>query len=72
MTPVDRQAQRRWLALVGIRIAGAGGAMLGLILIARAHDVGPKILGIAIVLSALAMIAIVPTALAHRWRSPPR
>jgi hypothetical protein len=46
------------------------GALLGLILIARAHDLGPKILGTAIVLSAMALIAIVPRSLAHRWRSP--
>jgi len=53
-----------------VRLAGVAGALLGLILIARAHELGPKILGTAIVLSAMAMIAIVPRSLAHRWRSP--
>lgn len=52
------------------RIAGAGGAIFGLVLIGRAHGLGPKALGIAIVLSALLMIATVPRALAHRWRTP--
>ena len=56
--------------VVGVRLAGVAGALLGLILIARAHDWAPKILGTAIVLSAMAMIAIVPRSLAHRWRSP--
>jgi hypothetical protein len=51
-------------------VLGVAGALLGLILIARAHDLGPKILGTAIVLSAMALIAIVPRSLAHRWRSP--
>jgi hypothetical protein len=40
-------------------------------LISRAETLAPKVLGIAIVLSAMAMIAIVPPALAHRWRTPP-
>ncbi len=69
MTEADKLAQRRWLVLVGVRLAGVAGALLGLILIARAHDWGPKILGTAIVLSALGMIATVPRSLAHRWRS---
>ena len=71
MTEADKVAQRRWFVLVGVRLAGVAGALLGLILIARAHDWAPKILGTAIVLSAMAMIATVPRSLAHRWRSPP-
>lgn len=70
MTDADKLAQRRWFVLVVVRMAGVAGALLGLILIARTHDLGPKILGTAIVLSAMAMIAIVPRSLAHRWRSP--
>ncbi|MGC5795670.1 hypothetical protein [Sphingomonas sp. NFX23] len=70
MTDADKLAQRRWFVLVVVRMAGVAGALLGLILIARAHDWAPKILGTAIVLSAMAMIAIVPRSLAHRWRSP--
>lgn len=70
MTPAD-PAIGRWLAMVGVRIAGAAGAMFGLVLIGRAHALGPKILGTAIVLSALLMIATVPRSLAARWRTPP-
>ncbi len=70
MTEADKVAQRRWFVLVVVRLSGVAGALLGLILIARAHDWAPKILGTAIVLSAMAMIAIVPRSLAHRWRSP--
>ncbi len=71
MTDADKLAQRRWFVLVVVRMAGVAGALLGLILIARAHDWAPKILGTAIVLSAMAMIAIVSRSLAHRWRSTP-
>ena len=71
MTDAD-PARRRWLALVLIRIGGAAGAVFGLALLARAPDGAwpAKALGIAIVLAALWMMAIVPRALARRWRSP--
>ncbi len=71
MTPSDSLARRRWLAITLTRLVGAAGAMFGLVLIGRAHTLGPQLLGIAIVLSALLMIATVPRALAHRWRTPP-
>lgn len=64
-------AKRRWLAMTLTRVAGAAGAMFGLVLIGKAHTIGQQVLGIAIVLSALVMIAVVPRALAHRWRTPP-
>ena len=40
-------------------------------LMARAHDWPTKGLGVAIVLAAMYMMATVPAALAHRWRTPP-
>jgi NaMN:DMB phosphoribosyltransferase len=70
MTPDDTRARKRWLAIVGSRLAGSAGAVFGLILAARSHDWPVKVLGVAITLSALAVIAIVPASLAHRWRSP--
>ena len=62
-------ARRRWLAVALTRVAGSAGAVFGLVLLGRAHTLGPRLLGGAIVLSALWMIAAVPRALAHRWRS---
>jgi lysylphosphatidylglycerol synthetase-like protein (DUF2156 family) len=70
MSVPEAVARRRWLVLVGVRVGGVAGAVFGLVLAARAHGVAPKLLGIAIVLAALLMIAIVPASLAHRWRSP--
>jgi hypothetical protein len=70
MTDGDRIAQRRWMMLVGTRLIGVAGAVFGMVLLARAHDWVPKLIGVGIVLSALAVIAIVPASLAHRWRSP--
>ncbi|MGY2734988.1 hypothetical protein [Sphingomonas sp. UYP23] len=71
MTDPETTARNRYFLLAGTRLAGAAGAMLGLILIARADATLPKIIGTALVLSALLMIAIVPRALARRWRTPP-
>jgi uncharacterized membrane protein YfcA len=67
----DDVAQRRWFAIVGARLAGVAGAVLGLILIGRAPDTLTKVIGIALVMSALVMIAIVPRNLVRRWRTPP-
>lgn len=64
-------ARNRWLAIVGSRIAGAIGGAFGVVLLGRAETLGPKLLGVAIVLSALVMIAILPRSLARRWRTPP-
>ena len=68
MTP-DTQARNRWFAIVCTRLAATAGAVLGLILIARANDWPTKALGVGIVLAGLYMMAVVPKALAHRWRS---
>ncbi|KQN35536.1 hypothetical protein ASG37_14400 [Sphingomonas sp. Leaf407] len=62
-------ARNRWLVLVGVRIATAIGAVFGVVLIARAGDTLPKVLGTAIVLSALYAMAVVPRGLAAKWRS---
>ncbi|MBN2970890.1 hypothetical protein JW805_02510 [Roseomonas aeriglobus] len=68
MTP-DTQARNRWFVIVATRLAAVAGAVLGLILIARATDWPDKALGVGIVLAAIYMMAVVPRALAHRWRS---
>lgn len=71
MTSPDATARNRYLLIAATRIVGALGAVLGVLLLARAHDWPTKGLGIAIVLAALYMVATVPAALAHRWRTPP-
>ncbi|MDB5695345.1 MAG: hypothetical protein JWN21_888 [Sphingomonas bacterium] len=66
----DVLARRRWFAIVVSRLAGTAGAVFGLLLAGRAEALIPKLLGIAIVLAALLMIATLPRALARRWRTP--
>ena len=63
-------ARRRYFLITLVRIAGAAGAVFGLVLIGRAHELAPKVVGVLIVLAAVFMIATVPRALAHRWRTP--
>lgn len=65
----ENTARNRWFAIVATRLAATAGAVLGLYLLGRATDWPTKVLGIAIVLSALYLMAVIPRALAHRWRS---
>lgn len=68
MTP-EIQVRNRWFAIVAIRIVTAFGAVFGVVLLARATDTSLRLLAIAIVLSALYAMAILPRALAQKWRS---
>lgn len=68
MTPDP--ARNRWLALVFIRLVTALGAVLGVILLAQGEETGRKLLGGAILLASLWAMAVLPPALARRWRSP--
>ncbi len=69
--PASDPAKVHWFYMTLARLAGAGGAVLGVLLLAEGDTTGRKLLGGAIVLSALAMMAIVPRSLARCWRSPP-
>lgn len=71
MTPEDARARNRYFSMAGVRIAAVAGALLGLVLIGRATTWPPKILGTAIIVSALFMMATVPRSMARRWRTPP-
>jgi len=71
MTDDVSRARNRWLAIALSRIAGSAGAIFGVVLIGRAQSTEQKVLGVAIVISALAMMASVSRSLARRWRTPP-
>ncbi|WP_294203567.1 hypothetical protein [uncultured Sphingomonas sp.] len=62
-------ARRRWFIIMGVRLIGVAGALFGVVLASRGVAWPHKALGVAIIFSALGMIAVVPTGLAHRWRS---
>ena len=69
MTDPAVQARNRWLIITIVRLVAIAGAVFAVILIGRAPTWPPKVLGVAIVLSALYMSWAVPASLAHRWRT---
>lgn len=66
----DDPARRRWLTITMIRLFLVADAVFGLVLIGRAGMTAPKLIGVGIVLSSLLMMALIPRALARRWRTP--
>lgn len=61
----------RYYLIVAARMLGVAGAVLGLVIAARAADTALIVLGIALVLASLWVMAVLPLALARRWRTPP-
>lgn len=72
MNDPDLLARRRYFTMMAVELAGVAGAVFGLVLVGRSVGVIPRVLGAAIVISALVMIGSVPRAMARRWRTPPR
>ncbi|HEX4693233.1 hypothetical protein [Sphingomonas sp.] len=68
MTPA--QSRNRFWIINAFRLLGTAGAVFGVILAARADQWPIKLLGGALVLSAIYMAWTIPAALAHRWRTP--
>lgn len=71
MNDPDALARRRYYSMMGVELLGVAGAVFGLVLVGRSEAMEPRLLGAAILLSALAVIATVPRAMARRWRTPP-
>jgi hypothetical protein len=71
MTEADALARKRYYLIAGVNLLGAAGAFFGLVLAGRSTDWYGQVLGGAITLSALYVMAVVPRALARRWKSPP-
>lgn len=67
----DIQARNRYFLMVFARIVPACGAVFGIVLLGRAVTTPDRILGVGIVLISLYCMAVLPRALAHRWRTPP-
>lgn len=71
MTDEDRTAQTRYYLMTLARIAGAAGAVFGIVLLGRAVDWPDKAIGLGLTLTSLWEMAVVPRALAARWKSKP-
>lgn len=70
MSDPGTMARNRYFAMIVVRIAAAAGAVFGLVIVVRSPDLPRQLLGGALLLSALYVMAMVPRALAHRWRTP--
>lgn len=70
MTDPDTTARNRYFLIMLTNLALVAGAVLGLLIIGRSTGTAPRILGAAILITALYCMAVVPRALARRWRTP--
>lgn len=70
-TEADALARNRYFMMAGVNLVAALGAVLGLVIAGRAQSWELTVLGGAIVLSSLYFMAVVPRAMARRWRTPP-
>ncbi len=68
----EDQARNRYFTMVFAQMIAVAGAVFGLIIMGRAEDMPMRLLGAAILMSGLYCIAVVPRALARRWRTPPQ
>ncbi len=70
MTDADQLAKKRYFMIVGVNMLATAGAVLGLLIAGRSNSWEGRVLGGAILLSSLYFMAVVPRAMAHRWRTP--
>lgn len=70
MTDQDRLAIKRYYLIQATNVAAVAGAVFGLVIAARAHTTYQTVIGCGLILASLYMMAVVPRALARRWKTP--
>ncbi|RYY34317.1 MAG: hypothetical protein EOP59_16570 [Sphingomonadales bacterium] len=70
MDDAERLARKRYYAMQAVNIAGVGGAVLGLLIAGRSVTTFHTMLGGALILASLYVMAAVPQAMAKRWKTP--
>jgi uncharacterized membrane protein YhaH (DUF805 family) len=70
MTDAERLARTRYFLIVLVNLVASAGAVFGLVIAGRAQSGAQQLLGGALLLSALYVMAVVPRAMARRWRTP--
>ena len=70
MTDDERLAAKRYYLIQGVNLAAVAGAVLGLLIAGRSVTTFHAVLGGALLLTSLYMMATVPRALAKRWKTP--
>ncbi|HEX8302944.1 hypothetical protein [Sphingomonas sp.] len=70
MTDAERLAQKRYYLIQGVNIGACAGAVLGLLIAGRSVTTVHTMLGGALILASLYVMAVVPRAMAKRWKTP--
>jgi len=70
MTEADRLARKRYYLITGVNLLAAAGAVLGLLIMGRSQASEHTLLGGALILSSLYVMAVVPRAMARKWKTP--
>jgi hypothetical protein len=70
MDDAERLARKRYYMIQGVNIAACAGAVLGLLIAGRSVTTFHTMLGGALILASLYKMAVVPRALARRWKTP--
>ncbi|UYY58282.1 hypothetical protein [Sphingomonas sp. S2-65] len=70
MTEADRLARKRYYLMSGVNLAAAAGAVLGLLIMGRSQATEHTLLGGALILASLYVMAVVPRAMARKWKTP--
>ncbi len=71
VTEADRIARNRYFIMMGANLVGVAGAVLALLIMGRAQTTELTMLGVALMLASLWVMAAIPKMLARRWRTPP-
>ncbi|RYY36815.1 MAG: hypothetical protein EOP59_14270 [Sphingomonadales bacterium] len=70
MDDAERLARKRYYAMQAVNIVGCGGAVLGLLIAGRSVTTFHSMLGGTLILASLYVMAVVPRAMAKRWKTP--
>lgn len=70
MTEADRLARKRYYLITGVNLLAAAGAVLGLLIMGRSQASEHTVLGGALILASLYVMAVVPRAMARKWKTP--
>lgn len=70
MNDAERLAAKRYYLIQAVNLTAVAGAVLGLLIAGRSVTNFHTMLGGALLLSSLYMMAVVPRAMAKRWKTP--
>lgn len=70
MNDAEHLARKRYFMIVAVNLVATAGAVFGLVIVGRADGGVPAYIGGGLMLAALYVMAVVPRAMARRWKTP--